>query len=139
MSEKKGLVQEFKEFIATGDLMSVAVAFIMGLAIKNVIDSFVKDIFTGTVGLFVKCTDILDAAGVATGKQDCSGIAGKAYKSVLWGSFLNQVVSFLLTAVVVFAIVKLYRSMVKPAPEPEAGPSDNDLLKDILQTLKADK
>jgi len=44
MSEKKGLVQEFKEFLTTGDLMSIAVAFIMGLAVKGLIDSFVKDI-----------------------------------------------------------------------------------------------
>ena len=35
MSEKKGLVQEFKEFLTTGDLMSIAVAFIMGLAVKG--------------------------------------------------------------------------------------------------------
>jgi large-conductance mechanosensitive channel len=63
MSEKKSMVQEFKEFITTGDLMSVAVAFIMALAIKAVIDSFVKDIFTGVLGLFVKCEAILDGTG----------------------------------------------------------------------------
>ena len=77
----------------TGDLMSVAVAFIMGLAIKAVIDSFVKDIVTGTIGLFIKCQAVLDPAdGKPAGKQDCSGLAGKAHKSVARGSFLNQVV-----------------------------------------------
>jgi large conductance mechanosensitive channel len=138
MSDKKGLIQEFKEFIATGDLMSVAVAFIMGLAIKAVIDSFVHDIFTGAVGLFIKCTDIVDATGAKTGKQDCTGIAGKAYKSLAWGSFLNQVVSFLLTAIVVFIIVKAYKKLTKRELA-QAGPSDNDLLKGILETLRADK
>ena len=73
MSEKKGLVQEFKEFLTTGDLMSIAVAFIMGLAVKGLIDSFVKDIFTGTIGLFVECKDILDATGKKIG-SDCSGL-----------------------------------------------------------------
>ena len=67
--EKKGLIQEFKEFVTTGDLMSIAVAFIMGLAVKGLIDSFVRDIFTGTIGLFVKCNDIVDAAGKVTGQD----------------------------------------------------------------------
>jgi large conductance mechanosensitive channel len=135
--QKKGLVQEFKEFIATGDLMTVAVAFIMGLAIKAVIDSFVKDIFTGTVGLFIKCTDILDpATQKPSGKQDCSGLAGKAYKSLQWGNFANQVFTFLLTAVVVFLLVKVYTKVTRRSLV-QGGPSDNDLLKGILDELKS--
>ena len=139
MSEKKGVIREFKDFIMTGDLMSVAVAFIMGLAIKAVIDSFVKDIVTGTIGLFIKCQAILDpATGKPTGKQDCSGLAGKAYKSVAWGSFLNQVVTFVLTAIVVFALVKVYKKTTKRTLAQD-GPSDNDLLKGILDELKSNK
>ncbi len=105
MSEKKSMVQEFKEFITTGDLMSVAVAFIMALAIKAVIDSFVKDIFTGVLGLFVKCEAILDGTGKKIG-ENCSGLAGKAYKKMS-GRQLAQ-----------------------------DGPSDNDLLKEIRDSLK---
>jgi len=112
MSEEKGLVQEFKEFLTTGDLMSIAVAFIMGLAVKGPIDSFVKDIFTGTIGLFVKCTDILDAMGKKIG-QDCSGLTGKAYKSLAWGSFLDAVINFVIMAFVVFWIVKVYKRATK--------------------------
>lgn len=139
MSEKKGLVQEFKEFIATGDLMSVAVAFIMGLAIKAVIDSFVKDIFTGAIGLFVKCTPILDpATGKPSGKQDCSGLAGKAYKTLLWGNFVNQLFTFVLTAIVVFMLVKAYKKITN-RDLAQGGPSDNDLLQGILAELKANK
>ena len=40
MTEKKGFVQEFKEFLSTGDLMTIAVAFIMGLAVKSLITPF---------------------------------------------------------------------------------------------------
>ncbi len=135
--QKKGLIQEFKEFIATGDLMTVAVAFIMGLAIKAVIDSFVKDIFTGTVGLFIKCTDIIDpATQKPSGKQDCSGLAGKAYKSLQWGNFANQVFTFLLTAIVVFILVKVYTKVTRRSLAQD-GPSDNDLLKGILDELKS--
>ncbi len=135
MSEKKGLVQEFKEFLTTGDLMSIAVAFIMGLAVKTLIDSFVKDIFTGTIGLFVKCTDIFDATGKKIG-QDCSGLTGKHYKSLAWGSFLNSVVNFVIMVLVVFWIVKVYKKATKRNLATD-GPSEVDLLTEIRDQLKS--
>ena len=134
MSEKKSMVQEFKEFITTGDLMSVAVAFIMALAIKAVIDSFVKDIFTGVLGLFVKCEEIVDGAGKKIG-ENCSGLAGKAYKSVEWGNFLNSVINFVLIAFVVFMLVKAYKK-TSGRQLAQDGPSDNDLLTEIRDSLK---
>lgn len=135
MSEKKGLVQEFKEFLTTGDLMSIAVAFIMGLAVKGLIDSFVKDIFTGTIGLFVDCDDIKDATGKVTG-QDCSGLAGKAYKSLAWGNFLNSVINFVIIAFVVFWIVKVYKKATKRSLAQD-GPSEVDLLTEIRDELRS--
>jgi large conductance mechanosensitive channel len=134
VSEKKSMVQEFKEFITTGDLMSVAVAFIMALAVKAVIDSFVKDIFTGVLGLFVKCEEIVDATGKKVG-ENCSGLAGKAYKSVGWGNFVNSVINFVLIAFVVFMLVKAYKKVSGRALAQD-GPSDNDLLKEIRDSLK---
>jgi large conductance mechanosensitive channel len=133
---KKGLIQEFKEFIATGDLMSIATAFIMGAAIKSVIDSFTKDIFTGVLGLFVKCTDILGADGKPTGEKNCSGLAGKAYKSIGWGNFINSIINLLIIGFVVFMMVKAYKKFMAKQ-EKAAGPSDNDLLVEIRDALKA--
>ena len=66
MSEKKGLVQEFKEFLTTGDLMSIAVAFIMGLAVKGLIDSFVKDIWRGATSSTASSTS-------SSSRSWCSG------------------------------------------------------------------
>jgi large conductance mechanosensitive channel len=137
MAEKKGLIAEFKDFIATGDLMSIAVAFIMGAAIKAVIDSFVKDIFTGILGLFIKCKDTFKADGSVDVKGgNCSGIADKKWRSVGWGSFLNQIITFLIIAFVVFMLVKAYKKMTNKALAQD-GPSDNDLLKEIRDSLKA--
>jgi len=131
---KKGLIQEFKEFIATGDLVKIAVAFIIGGAVGTVVTSFVKNIAMGIVGLFVKCTDITDAKGDVT--KNCSGLVGKGWRSVKWGDFLNDVVTFLIIAIVVFLLVKAYRKMVPDKVE-EAGPSETDLLKEIRDSLKA--
>jgi large conductance mechanosensitive channel len=133
MAEKKGLIQEFKEFIATGDLMSIAVAFIMGAAVKAVIDSFVADIFTGVLGLFVKCNETELADG--TKVKNCSGLAGKAYKSVGWGNFLNSVITFIIIAFVVFMLVKAYKKMTKRELSQD-GPTDNALLTEIRDLLR---
>ena len=132
----KGLVQEFKEFLATGDLMTIAVAFVMGAAVKAVIDSFTADIFTGILGLFVKCTPILDAAGKETGEKNCSGLAGKAYKSIGWGNFVNSVINFIIIGFVVFMLVKAYNKMRPPKEAAPAGPSEVELLTEIRDALK---
>jgi large conductance mechanosensitive channel len=131
---KKGLIQEFKEFIMTGDLMSIAVAFIMGAAVKAVIDSFVKDIFTGVLGLFVPCKDLPGAP--AGSKGDCSGLAGKAWKSVGWGNFINSIISFLVISFVVFMLVKAYKKMTNKQLAQD-GPGTNDLLGEIRDLLKS--
>jgi large conductance mechanosensitive channel len=135
-SEKKGLVQEFKEFLTTGDLMSIAVAFIMGLAVKSLIDSFVKDIFTGTIGLFVKCEDIIDPVTQKKIGSDCSGLTGKAYKTLAWGNFLNSVINFVIIAFVVFWIVKVYKRSTKRGLAQD-GPSEVDLLTEIRDELRS--
>ena len=54
------LLSDFKKFVMQGDLVAIAVAFIIGLAVKALIDSFVEDIFMGTIGLLVKCKDIVE-------------------------------------------------------------------------------
>jgi large conductance mechanosensitive channel len=136
---KKGLIAEFKEFILTGDLMSIAVAFIMGAAVKAVIDSFVKDIFTGILGLAGKCKEIPDPADPKATIQSCAGIADKKWKTVGWGSFLNNVINFLIIAAVVFVLVKAYKKATSRqlASEIAAGPSaEETLLTEIRDLLK---
>lgn len=133
---KKSWWQEFKEFATTGDLMTIAVAFIMGLAVKGLIDSFVKDIFMGTVGLIVDCKDIVDPATQKVIGQDCTGLAGKAYKSLAWGNFLNAIVNFVLLVFIVFWVVKVYKKATKRQLASD-GPSEVDLLTEIRDELRA--
>ena len=63
--EKKSIIQEFRDFVTTGDLMTIAVAFIMGAAVKQLIDSFVNDVMIGLIGLMVPCKDVLDETPAA--------------------------------------------------------------------------
>ena len=128
-------MQEFKEFITTGDLMSIAVAFIMGLAVKGLIDSFVKDIFTGTIGLFVECKDILDATGKKIG-TDCSGLTGRRTRAWRGAASSTAIINFVIMAFVVFWIVKVYKKATKRQLAQD-GPSEVDLLTEIRDQLKA--
>ena len=133
---KKGMLAEFKDFIMTGDLVSIAVAFIMAGAVAKVIDSFVKDIALGIVGLFSKCKDVL-VDGKATGEKVCSSIADRHYKTVGWGSFINTVINFLILAAVVFLLVKAYKKARPDKPAAPAGPTDNELLTEIRDSLRS--
>lgn len=134
---KKGMLAEFKDFIMTGDLVSIAVAFIIAGAVAKVIDSFVKDIALGIVGLFGKCKDAIGVDGKPTGEKVCSSIAEKHYKTVAWGSFINTVINFLILAAVVFLLVKAYKKARPDKPAAPAGPTDNELLTEIRDSLRS--
>jgi large conductance mechanosensitive channel len=129
---KKGLIAEFKDFIATGDLMSIAVAFIIGNAVKAVIDSFVKDIFTGILALFLPCT-----VDEKTGVQKCGSFETLSFKNkVMYGNFLNTVLSFIIIAAVVFMLVKAYKTMTKKELASDGPTADQALLTEIRDLLK---
>lgn len=134
----KKLWKEFKEFATAGDLMSIAVAFIIGLAVKALIDSFVKDVFMGGIGLLVDCKDITDPATQKVTGQDCTGLTGQAYKSLMWGNFLNSVVNFFLMVFIVFWIVKVYKKTTGRQLASD-GPTEVDILTEIRDELRAQR
>jgi large conductance mechanosensitive channel len=119
---QKGMVAEFKEFLFTGDLVAIATAFIMGAALKALIDSFIKNIITGILGLFLP-----------KDKTDFSQL--KIGKSILIGNFINDIIAFVCISLVVFLLVKAYKNATghKTAA---GGPTDNALLSEIRDLLK---
>ncbi len=126
----KGLIAEFKEFIARGNVLDMAVGIIIGSAFTAIVTSLVNDIFTPLIGLIF-------------GGIDFSGIAitlGDARIGI--GLFIQAVINFLLIAVVVFLIVKAVNvfhrkkdAKPEPEPEPEVDPSV-ELLTEIRDLLK---
>jgi large conductance mechanosensitive channel len=121
------IIEEFKTFIAKGNVMDLAVGVIVGAAFGDIVKSMVKDVITPLIGL-------------VGGKPDFSAIH---LGPLMIGSFLNAVISFLiLAAVVFFVLVKpmnhLMAKMKKPeAPAaPIATPEDVLLLREIRDALK---
>jgi|TARA_B110000967_G_C18888949_1_gene565988 large conductance mechanosensitive channel len=132
-----GMLKEFKSFIMTGNVVEFAVAVIMAGAIGGVVKGFVNNIVMPFVGHFSGGMDfadkkyVLDAAIV-----DAAGAVSTPENAIMWGSWINTIINLLIVGLVMFMIVKAYNKSKAPvaAPAP-SGPSDNDLLKDILKAL----
>jgi large conductance mechanosensitive channel len=142
---KKGLIQEFKEFLTAGDLMSVAVAFIMGAAVKAVIDSFVSNLFLGLLALLLP-KSVASFGSLAAGPvraipidptKPAEGENIKEFaKPIKYGQFIDDFIRFVILSFVVFMIVKAYKKVTAKSLASD-GPSTNDLLAEIRDNLKA--
>lgn len=132
-----GMLKEFKEFAVKGNLVDIAVGFVMGAAFKQVVTSFTGGIVSPLIGLLFD-TDFKSLKWIVK-----EGIADKAGKvtgevAVLYGDFLTNVIDFIIVAFVMFLIVKgINATKKKEEPKPEApkGPSQEDLLAEIRDLL----
>lgn len=126
------MIQEFRDFIAKGNVVMIAVGFIMGVAFQGVVDSLVEHV-------------IMPIAAIPFGEPNFDELTWTVRDSVIsWGSFVTAAVVFLLTALAVFLfIVKPYNAFTtrfgKPDDEPEdTGPTEVELLVEIRDALRSD-
>lgn len=121
-----GMMSEFKDFIAKGNVMDLAVGVIIGAAFSGIVKSLVDDVITPAI-----LNPALKAAKVA----DLAGL--KTDGGILYGKFLSAIIGFLIIAFVIFLLVKALNKMKKPeeAPAP-AGPTQEELLTQIRDLLK---
>lgn len=126
--QMKKFFEEFKQFIAKGDAMSMAVGLIVGSAFTAIVTSLTENIIGPLLGILL-------------GGIDFSGIVltlGEA--SIGVGSFIQAVINFFITAFVLFLILKFFNRFKKKeeeAPEPEPTvPEDIALLTEIRDLLK---
>ena len=132
-----GMIKEFKEFAMKGNLVDIAVGFVMGAAFKSVITSFTGGIVSPLIGLIFN-SDFKDLKYIINeGVTDEAGkITGEV--AVLWGDFLTNLIDFIIVAFVMFMIIKGINKLKKkeaPAPEAPKGPSQEDLLVEIRDLL----
>ncbi|WP_136482273.1 large-conductance mechanosensitive channel protein MscL [Cognatitamlana onchidii] len=132
------MLKEFKEFAMKGNLVDIAVGFVMGAAFKEVVTSFTGGIVSPLIGLIFdadfKDLKLIIKEGVANAEGVVTGEV-----SVLWGAFLTNVIDFIIVAFVMFMVVKGVNKMKKkeePAPEPPKGPTQEELLGEIRDLLK---
>lgn len=132
------MLKEFKEFAMKGNLVDIAVGFVMGAAFKEVVTAFTGGIVSPLIGLIFK-SDFKDMKYVIQeGVANAEGVI-EGEVSVLWGAFLTNIIDFIIVAFVMFMIVKGVNAMKKKeeeAPAAPAGPSQEELLAEIRDLLK---
>lgn len=100
------LIDEFKEFAIKGNAIDLAIAVVIGASFNNIINSLVKDIITPIIGLVGGEPDFSNIALLAT--YDANG---KVTGGIMLGNFLNVLLSFVIVAFVLFAVVKLVNKL----------------------------
>ena len=128
----KGVLGEFKEFISKGNVLDMAVGLIIGSAFTAIVTSLVDDILMPFIGMILAGVNF-NSLGVTI------PWGNKPFLAI--GSFLNAVITFLLTAVCVFILVKVmnaFRRKKEDKPkEPPKPTTEEELLAEIRDLLKA--
>src|SRR4029077_2933306 len=112
------MLKEFRDFIARGNVLDLAVAVIIGAAFGKIIGSLVEGVIMPPIGLLLGKVDfsslIIDLSG-----QHPASLAeakAKALTVIAYGAFLNEVITFLIVAIVIFLVVKAANRMKRETP-----------------------
>ncbi len=131
-----GVINEFKEFAVKGNMVDMAVGIIIGGAFGTIVKSLVDDIIMPPIGLALGGIDFSD---IVLTLKEATADADAVTMNI--GSFINNVISFLIVAWAVFILVKGMNSMKKKAEEapaePAAPPKEQVLLEEIRDAIKA--
>jgi len=132
------MLKEFKNFIMTGNVIEFAVAVILAGAVGLVVNGFVADIIMPIVGHFAGGMDFANLKVVLTEAAGVEGAEGYvAENAIRWGKWVNTIVNLLIVGFVMFLIVKAYnKTKTPPAPAAPAGPTAEELLAEIRDSLK---
>ncbi len=141
------MLTEFKEFIAKGNVMELAVAVIIAGAFAVIVASLTDDMIMPIVGMIFGDVDFSNQYTVLSGAELVEPgmsleAAREAGANVLaWGSFVTSIINFVILAFIIFMLVryatKVQQRFEKPAEEEApAGPTEIELLTEIRDALK---
>ena len=119
------LVKEFKDFIARGNMMDMAIGIIIGSAFSAIVASLINDIFMPIVG-------------IVFGEPSFANVYIKIFSGyILVGNFIQTVVNFLVLAVVAFVLIKVITMLRRKKEDDPVEPSNEEkLLTEIRDLLK---
>ncbi|MDH5105568.1 large-conductance mechanosensitive channel protein MscL [Lentilactobacillus diolivorans] len=119
------MLKEFKEFIARGNVMDLAVGVIIGAAFTSIVKSLVDNLINPLIGIFL-------------GQIDFSNLVFKIGDATFkYGAFINSIINFLIIAFVVFLLVKcVNKLMPKKEEQPIVPTKEEQYLQEIVDILK---
>jgi len=123
----KNMIQEFKDFINKGDVVTIAVGLVMALYFKAIVDAIIAGLITPIIAAIFGRSDITQVGTFTINGADFS-----------LGLVLKAVIDFVLVAIVLFVIVKAYNSWKgeEEADDEPAGPTEVELLTQIRDELR---
>lgn len=141
------MLKEFKEFIQRGNVLELAVGFIMATYFGAIVKSLVNDIIMPPIGQIIGGVDFASlkiilqegSPEIVNGDQVVTPATPEV--AIMYGNFINVVVTFIIVAFAVFLVVKAYNTYLKkkeeaPAPPPVQPTEEVRLLKEIRDALK---
>jgi large conductance mechanosensitive channel len=134
---KQGILGEFKEFIARGNVVDLAVGVIIGAAFGKIVTSLVEQVVMPPIGLVIGRVDFSDLKWILAPADPATETAEVA---IAYGAFINTCIQFLIVAFAVFLLVKLVnmirRKEAEAPAEPAAPTPTENLLTEIRDLLK---
>lgn len=122
------MIKDFREFIARGNVIDMAVGIVIGAAFTSVVRSFVDDILMPPLGVLTGGMDFSEMY-INLGREEfesraAAEAAGAA--TIDYGVFINNVLSFLIVALAVFLLVRSYNTLRSEAESVPAEPTDQE-------------
>ena len=142
------LKQEFKDFIMRGNVIDLAVGMVIGTAFSGIVKSLVDDVIMPPIGLllggvdfsnlFITLKDGANAPEAGYATLAAAKAAGAVTMNI--GTFINTIISFLIIAAAIFAVIKAISKLQRQAPAAEEAPAEPSeevvLLREIRDSLK---
>jgi large conductance mechanosensitive channel len=131
-----GLATEFKEFIARGNVVDLAVGVIIGASFGKIVTSLVEQVVMPPIGLLLGRVDFSNLEWVLVPEDPATAAVEKV--AIQYGAFINTIIQFLIVAFVIFLMVKLVNKMRREQAADPAAPTPTEaLLTEIRDELKA--
>ena len=132
------MIKEFKEFALKGNLVDIAVAFVMGAAFNRVVTAFTGGLVSPLIGMLTGKDLSQNKWVIKEQIKDAAGTVTQPEVALMWGAFLTAIIDFIIVAFVMFLIIKAINNLKKDEPAPALPPTPEDviLLREIRDALK---
>ncbi|GAB5458012.1 MAG: large conductance mechanosensitive channel protein MscL [Henriciella sp.] len=134
------MLKEFKEFAMKGNLVDMAVGFVMGGAFATVVTAFIQGIFLPAISPIMGGLDLSNVKTVLEEAVMDGETITSPEVAILWGGFITALISFIIVAFVMFMIIKGMNKMQaaeEEAPEEPAEPPRQEVLLEEIRNLLA--
>ncbi|RYG88261.1 MAG: large conductance mechanosensitive channel protein MscL [Alphaproteobacteria bacterium] len=138
------MLKEFKEFIAKGNVLDLAVAVIIGAAFATIVASLTDDVIMPIIGVIFGGLDFSskflvlgDIPATYSGSlTDYAALKAAGVPLLGWGAFLTVLINFLILAFIIFLLIRAANKAMRKGPAEESGPTDVELLTEIRDELR---